>query len=60
MNFNWLDVLVIAAFFVALLAIPAFAAFRSKRGDSAEILAQTSAQCLTVETIGIGNREFIC
>ena len=36
MNFNWLDVLVIAAFFVALLAIPAFAAFRSKRGDSAE------------------------
>ena len=36
MNFNWLDYLVIAAFFAALAAIPALASLKAKKHDSSE------------------------
>ena len=36
MKFNWLDGVVIAAFFASLLAIPAFAALKAKSKDSSE------------------------
>ena len=36
MTFNWLDYAVIAAFFAALLAIPALASLRAKSHDSSE------------------------
>ena len=36
MNFNWLDYLVIAVFFIALAVIPMLAALKAKSKDSLE------------------------